>query len=241
MSVFVISDLHLSLDATTNKSMEVFGSRWKNYITKLEKNWRAVVTENDTVVLPGDISWGLTTDEALCDLRFIDSLPGKKILGKGNHDFWWQTIRKLTLFCESNKLFTLSFLFNNAFEAENLILCGSRGWFYDPSSDNVPKETDFAKIMAREAGRLEMSILAGKKLKEASPEKELVAFMHFPVAFGGKTSEELLAVLKKHGIKRCYYGHIHGTYDIPASFVEEDVTFTLVSADFLDFVPKIVN
>ena len=98
MSVFVISDLHLSLDATTNKSMEVFGSRWKNYITKLEKNWRAVVSENDTVVLPGDISWGLTTDEALCDLRFIDSLPGKKILGKGNHDFWWSTMKKHSVF-----------------------------------------------------------------------------------------------------------------------------------------------
>ncbi len=241
MSVFVISDLHLSLDATTNKSMEVFGNRWKNYITKLEKSWRAVVTENDTVILPGDISWGLTTEEALSDLLFLHSLPGKKILGKGNHDFWWQTIRKLTLFCEANGLSSLSFLFNNAYETENVIVCGSRGWFYDPSSDNVPKETDFAKIVAREAGRLEMSICEGKKLQGTAPEKELVAFMHFPIVFGDKASEELLAVLKHHGITRCYYGHIHGTYDIPPSFVHEGITFTLVSADFLDFVPKIVN
>ena len=240
MSVFVISDVHLSLN-TSDKSMEVFGSRWKNYITRLENNWRAVVKEEDTVILPGDISWGLTTDEALADLSFLHSLPGKKIIGKGNHDFWWQTMRKLTAFCEANGLSSLSFLFNNAYVAENVIVTGSRGWFYDPDCDNIPKDTDFSKIVAREAGRLELSLEEGKKLKELYPEKELLVFMHFPVVFADKVSEEILAVLRRHGIKQCYYGHIHGAYDAPASFTHEEITFTLVAADFLDFVPKIVQ
>lgn len=240
MSVFVISDLHLSLHASTNKSMEVFGNRWKNYITKLEASWRAVVNEGDTVVLPGDISWGLTAEEALEDLTFLDTLPGHKIIGKGNHDFWWQTMRKMTAFCQENKLDTLSFLFNNAYEAEGVILCGSRGWFYDPDCDNIPKDTDFAKISAREANRLQMSIDEGKKLQENAKDKPLYVFMHFPVVFADKVSEDILAVMKANGIRKCYYGHIHGTYDVPSSFFYEGIEFILVSADFLNFVPKIV-
>ena len=158
MSVFTIADLHLSLNASTNKSMDVFGRRWQGYTEKLEKNWRAVVTDDDTVILPGDISWALSTEEAVADFAFLHSLPGKKLVGKGNHDFWWQTMRKLTAFTEAHHFDSISFLFNNAFPVENLIVTGTRGWFYDSSCDNIPPDTDFKKITEREAGRLALKI-----------------------------------------------------------------------------------
>ena len=241
MAVFAISDLHLSLNKKTNKSMEVFGRRWQSYTEKLEKNWRAVISENDTVIIPGDISWALTPDEAVADFRFLNSLPGKKLIGKGNHDFWWQTMRKLTAYTEENGFDTVSFLYNNAFVIESTIVCGTRGWFYDPSCDNMPEGTDFAKIMAREAIRLKMSLDEAVLLQKSNPEKEIIVFLHFPVVWGGKTSDELFSLIKSYGIRRVYFGHIHGSYDMPSDFEEDGVHFTLISADFLNFIPKIVQ
>ena len=241
MAVFAISDLHLSLNENTNKSMEVFGKRWHNYIEKIEKNWRLIVGENDTVIIPGDISWALTTDEAVKDFAFLNRLPGKKLIGKGNHDFWWQTMRKLKVFTEGNGFDTIEFLYNNAFEVENFIVCGTRGWFYDTACDNIPAGTDFSKIMAREAIRLDMSLKEAKKLLLSSPEKELIVFLHFPIVWGGKVADELLSVLKEHGVTRVYFGHIHGSYDMPTDFIYDGVHFTLISADFLSFIPKIVQ
>ncbi len=241
MSVFAISDLHLSLNERTNKSMDVFGRRWQDYVCKLEKNWRAVITDQDTVVIPGDISWALSVEEAALDFSFIDSLPGKKLIGKGIHDFWWQTMRKLTAFVDTNHFSTISFLYNNAYVVEDLIIAGTRGWFYDPSCDNMPPETDFAKISAREAARLTISLNEAQKLSELYPEKERIVFLHFPVIWSGKAADELMDVLLSFGIKRCYFGHIHGSYDLPTEFEEKGVHFTLISADFLNFVPKIVQ
>ena len=241
LAIFTISDLHLSLNKKTNKSMEVFGRRWQAYTEKLEKNWRAVITENDTVIVPGDISWALTPEEAVADFNFINSLPGKKLIGKGNHDFWWQTVKKLTAFTEKNGFNTIKFLYNNAYEVENTIICGTRGWFYDPSCDNMPEGTDFAKIMAREAIRLKMSLDAALALKKQSPEKEILVFLHFPIIWGDKCSEELFALIKEYGIHRVYFGHIHGSYDMPSDFEADGVHFTLISADFLSFIPKIVQ
>ncbi len=241
MSVFAISDLHLSLNESTNKSMDVFGRRWQDYVQKLEKNWRAVVTDADTVIVPGDISWALSTEEALADFSFLNSLPGKKLVGKGNHDFWWQTMRKLTAFTEANHFDTVSFLYNNAFLVEDLIVTGTRGWFYDPSCDHIPPETDFKKICAREVGRLAMGLDEAKKLQKEHPESEIAVFLHFPVSWGGKTLEELMDLLISYEIRRCYFGHIHGSYDMPMEFEEKGVHFSLISADFLNFVPKIVQ
>ena len=241
MSIFTIADLHLSLNASTNKSMDVFGRRWQGYTEKLEKNWRAVVTDDDTVILPGDISWALSTEEAAADFAFLHSLPGKKLVGKGNHDFWWQTMRKLNAFTETHHFDSISFLFNNAFPVEDLIVTGTRGWFYDSSSDNIPPDTDFKKITEREAGRLILSLEEGKKLEKEYPEREIVVFLHFPVTWGGKTLDPLMDVLLRYGIRRCYFGHIHGSYDMPMEFEEKGVQFSLISADFLNFVPKIVQ
>ena len=241
MSVFVISDLHLSLNSRTNKSMEVFGRRWQDYVNKLEKSWRAVVSEDDTVVIPGDISWGMTVDEAEEDFRFLDRLPGHKLIGKGNHDFWWQTMKKLTAFKETVGLSTINFLYNNAFLSENLIICGTRGWFYDPTCDNIPKETDFQKIVLREQTRLRMSLNAAASLQREHPEAEIIPFLHFPAIFGGRACEEISSVLSEFPVTRCYYGHIHGSYDIPPSTEENGITHTIVSADYLNFTPLLIR
>ena len=240
MAIYTIADLHLSINDQTNKSMEVFGSRWNGYVEKLEQHWKNTIQENDTVIIPGDISWALTLEEATQDLCFLHSLPGIKIIGKGNHDFWWQTMSKLMAFKEKNNLSSISFLYNNAYVVEDFIIAGTRGWFYDPSCDNIPAETDFKKIVARETVRLRLSLDEAVKLKALYPEKEILAFLHFPAIWMGKIADEILNVLKEYGIRRCYYGHVHGSYDVEGDFDAEGIRFSVTSADFLHFTPKII-
>ena len=240
MSLFTIADLHLSTLDSTNKSMEVFGKRWTDYMRRLEQSWRRLVTDEDTVVIPGDISWALSLEESLSDLKFIDALPGKKILGKGNHDFWWCTMRKHYAFFEKHGISTISFLFNNAHEVEDFIIAGTRGWYYDEDATNIPSGTDFEKLTKREEMRLRASLNEAVKLKEQSPEKEIIVFTHFPPVFNGKAAENIVAVLKEFGIKRVYYGHLHGNYTMPASFEHEGIKMTLISADYLEFIPKFI-
>ncbi len=238
MSIFTIADLHLSTNETTNKSMEVFGKRWQNYVEKLTRNWNALVTPADTVILPGDISWAMTLKEAKEDLTFLDSLPGFKIIGKGNHDFWWATLSKIHAFFEENDIHTVKCLYNNALLAEDLVICGSRGWFNDESLNGIPENTDYDKIIHREAMRLRLSLEDGKQYPG---DLERVVFLHFPPVFREFRCEEILSVLKEYGIKRCFYGHIHGCYDHPNSFVEDGITYSLISADHLNFIPKKIS
>ena len=241
MSVFAISDLHLSTLDSTNKSMEVFGRRWTGYIEKLKSNWEKLVSDEDTVIIPGDISWALTLDEARNDLLFLDSLPGKKILGKGNHDFWWCTMKKHGEFFAKNEIKTISFLFNNAYETEDFIIAGTRGWYYDEDAQNAPDNTDFEKLTNRETQRLKISLEAAKKLKdEAGGDKEIVVFMHFPPLWNGKESESIINLLIEYGIKRIYYGHIHGNYTLEPKSEYKGMEMSIISADYLNFVPKII-
>lgn len=235
MSVFVISDLHLSL--SENKSMEVFGFRWQNYVKKLHTAWCQTVGADDTVVIPGDISWSMATEDAQKDLAFLDSLPGKKIIGKGNHDYWWQTQKKLKAFCEEKHLTTLSFLYNNAYCAEGEILCGSRGWWNDEKIADA--DADYAKIVNREAARLQLSLEAGKKLAEQNGhgEKKPLVFLHFPPFFREIECESITSVLHRYGVERVWYGHIHGQYDLEPAVDHDGITYTLVSADYLNFIP----
>ena len=241
MSLYVIADLHLSTLDSTNKSMEVFGRRWDGYMTRIKSNWERLVTDEDTVVSPGDVSWALSLDEAVSDLKFIDSLPGKKILGKGNHDFWWCTMKKHSELFEKHGISTISFLFNNAHETDDYIIAGTRGWYHDEDAKNAPDNADFDKLVNREAQRLRMSLNAAAKLNESSPEKEIVVFMHFPPFWSGKASEGLVEILKEFGIKHVYFGHIHGAYTEPPSFVYEDIEMHMISADYIEFIPKIVK
>ena len=240
MSIFTIADLHLSTLEATNKSMEVFGNRWTDYTKRLKNNWNKLVCDEDTVIIPGDISWALSLSEAESDLKFLDSLPGKKILGKGNHDFWWCTMKKHREFFDKIGIKTISFLFNNAHAVENFIIAGTRGWYHDEDAGNQPSSADFEKLTAREALRLRTSLNEAKKLKEAYPENEIIAFTHFPPFWNGKASENIISILREFDIRRLYFGHIHGNYTVPPKFEYSGIEMNIVSADYLAFTPKII-
>ena len=234
MSLFSIADLHLS--GATEKPMDVFGSRWKDHTTKIVSRWRAVVSDDDTVVIPGDISWAMTLNDALCDFKLIDSLPGKKIIGKGNHDFWWETVTKMTRFFEENEIRSISFLYNNAYDTGDFIICGTRGWYVEERLQNTVGDVDYTKIVLREASRLETSLAEAEKISGGKP---ILVYFHFPPAFNGFICRELIDILKAHGIKNVYYGHIHGMYNVPKTFEFEGIQMTIVSADYLNFIPMI--
>lgn len=237
MSLYVMADLHLSSDGS--KSMAVFGSRWVDYMEKIRKNWCAVINEEDTVIIPGDISWALKLEDTLEDFRFLDSLPGKKLIGKGNHDFWWSTVSKMTAFLEQNGLSSIRFLYNNAYRMEDCIVCGTRGWFLEENQQNTVGEVDYSRIVDREVIRLRLSLEEAKRLQAESEEKPLpiLVFLHFPPVWNGFVCREILDVLHEFGVKSCYFGHIHGAYYAPRMTEFEGIELILVSADFLQFSP----
>jgi predicted phosphohydrolase len=241
MALYTIADLHLSTFDKTNKSMEIFGKSWADYMLRIENNWRHLITDEDTVVIPGDVSWALSLEESESDMRFLNSLPGKKIIGKGNHDFWWSTMRKHEAFFEKHGIDTISFLFNNAHEVEDYIIAGTRGWYNDEDAANAPDNADFEKLTNRENLRLKASLTEAKKLKEKSPEKEIIVFMHFPPFWNGKASDGLVKLLQEYGVKRVYFGHIHGNYTVEPKFTYEGIEMNIISADYLKFVPKVVK
>ena len=239
MALYAIADLHL--DTKSNeKSMEVFGNRWRDYVYKIQKNWTGVVTDVDTVVIPGDISWALNLEAAQYDLQWIEALPGKKIIMKGNHDFWWSTASKMQKFFEEQSIRSIEILNNNAIETERYIIAGSRGWFTDRSMQNASQDVDYAKIMNREVIRLKMSLDAAKKLQQDCG-KNILVFLHFPPVWGDFRCEEILELLQAYGIETCYFGHIHGSYALPAHFETNGIHFQIVSADYLDFIPQIIG
>ncbi len=221
MAVFTISDLHLSF--STDKPMNVFVG-WDNYVERIKANWNRLVKPEDTVIIPGDLSWGLKLEETLKDFLFLESLPGKKILLKGNHDLWWGTAKKVKEFLEKNNIKTVEILFNNAYEVENFAIAGTRGWFYDEAPDN--------KIIMREVGRLKTSLESAKAFN-----KEIIVFLHYPFAYGDYLCEEIYGVLKEYNIKRVYYGHIHGAGRNHAPREYGGIKTTIVSCDNIDFTP----
>ena len=236
MSLFVIADLHLSSDGS--KSMEVFGARWKDYMNKIRKNWCAVVNDTDTVIVPGDISWSLKLEDALDDLRFLDSLPGQKLIGKGNHDFWWSTVSKMHAMMEKNNISSIKLLYNNAYLVEDCIVCGSRGWFVEESQQHTVGTVDYLRIINREVVRLKLSLDEAVKLKkECGKDLPILVFLHFPPVWNGFVCREIVDVLHAYGITSCYFGHIHGAYYVPCTFNYEGIDFVLCAADALNFAP----
>ncbi|MEG1017485.1 MAG: metallophosphoesterase [Oscillospiraceae bacterium] len=225
MSIFTIGDLHLSLDA--DKSMELF-SGWEDYICRLHDNWNQTVKEGDTVVVAGDISWSMDLKGAEKDFDFLNSLNGQKILLKGNHDYWWQTRKKMDEWVKANSFDTISFMFNDAHSAEGTALCGTRGWFFEESSDGD------SLVYSREIGRLRTSVKAALDLGCG----ETIAFLHYPPIYGRFCAEEIVGILKEANIKKCFYGHIHSTGAANAVNREIDgVFYRLISADYLGFRP----
>lgn len=220
--VYGIADLHLSLGV--DKPMDVFKG-WEDYVSRLERNWRRLVREEDTVVVAGDISWGLDIGESLEDFRWLDSLPGEKLLLKGNHDLWFSTKTKVERFFADNGFSSLKMLFNNAFQLDGYVLCGTRGWMNDQSDK---------KVLRRECGRLRLSLEAGKKLGG-----EPLVFLHYPPVYGSGDCPEIIEVLLEYGVKQVYYGHIHGCsagYAINGQ--RYGIDFRLISCDYLQFEPK---
>ena len=228
MSLFVIADTHLSL--ATGKTMNIFNG-WSDYEQRLEKNWRAIVTDNDTVIITGDISWSMSLEEGLADFEFLNNLPGRKILMKGNHDYWWSTKKKADDFFKKHELSTLNILHNNTYTCGSIAMCGTRGWFFD-----AEKDAD-KKVLLREAGRLKMSIAAAKETG-----LEPVVFLHYPPLSDTRKCDEIYNVLLEEGIKRCYYGHLH-SYSHATAFngISDGIKFTLVSGDYLEFCPLLVR
>ncbi len=238
MALYAMSDLHLS--QSIEKPMDVFGSRWIGYTDKIIERWNETVKDEDTVIVPGDISWGMNVSESKADFELIRSLNGRKIISKGNHDYWWGTASKLKAFFDENAIDRIDILYNNAYIVEDFAICGTRGWYNDDK--NAPDGSDYAKIVARECGRLRLSIdCARRMIADCGEEKELIAFMHFPPVYRDYVCSELVDVLSEYEVKRCFYGHIHGVYDIPPVRVYEGISFEMVSADYLDFYPKIIE
>ena len=225
MSLFAIGDLHLSLGG--EKPMDVFGGRWQDYTEKIVKGFGAVVGEKDTTVLCGDLTWGMDMDAALEDFKFIHRLPGRKIILKGNHDYWWSTASKAKKFFAENQIDSIDILHNNFFEYEDIAICGTRGWFYEEERGDGHDK----KILARECLRLEASL-------KAAGEREKYAFLHYPPKYQGYECPEILKLLSDYSVKMCCYGHIHSKGCASAFNGELNGTvFRLVSADYLDFVP----
>lgn len=228
MSLFAIADTHLSFG--TDKPMNIFAG-WQDFEERLEKNWNSIVTENDTVVIAGDISWGMKLEEALEDFCFLDRLNGTKIVMKGNHDYWWSTKSKTEKFLAENGINSIKILFNNAYRVGDISVCGTRGWFFDCS-----KQED-QKVLAREVGRLKASIDEAKRLGG-----EPIVFLHYPPISLTETCSEIYDLLMREGIKTCYYGHLHGS-SVNWSFRGESdgIKFDLISADYLGFCPKLIK
>lgn len=226
MSIFAISDLHLSFDNT--KSMDIFGENWINHEKKIEENWKKVVKENDLVLLPGDFSWAMYLEDTIENFKYLQNLPGKKLILKGNHDYWWTTLKKMTEYLEENNFTGIEFLYNNSYFFENKILVGTRGW--------SEQEENAEKIIRRENIRLENAIKDG--IKKYGEDKEIIVCMHFaPFNSYEKIELNFIKTMKKYNVKKCIYGHIHGkdAHKEAKQGIIEGIDFKLVSCDYTDF------
>ena len=224
MALYVIGDLHLSLG--TDKPMDVFGGRWEGYVEKLREGL-SVIGPADTTVLTGDLSWALDIADAKADFAFISAIPGRKIVLKGNHDYWWSTAAKFNKFCAENEFSEMYVLNNNCFFYGDVALCGTRGWFYEEDRQGTHDE----KVFRRELGRLETSL-------KAAGEREIYCFLHYPPRYRGYECSEFLQMLADYHVTRCYYGHLHGdSFKLALEGNFAGTEYRLVSADYVNFKP----
>ncbi|MBR2704609.1 MAG: metallophosphoesterase [Clostridia bacterium] len=229
MAIYTIADLHLSFN--NPKPMDIFGDNWKNHEERLKEDWISKVKDEDTVIIPGDFSWATYIEEAYPDFKYLDELPGKKLLLKGNHDYWWTTVTSMRKYLKDNNFNTIDFVYNNAVKVEDKIIVGTRGWTFQDSENSL-------KMINRENQRLELSIQDA--INKYGTEYEIIAFIHYPPLVSSLLLEnkhlEFYKTLKKYDIKRCYYGHLHGKSHADAVIGEVGgINFQLVSGDYLDF------
>ena len=225
MALYAIGDLHLSLSA--NKPMDVFGGAWRGYMDKLNEGLSCIGPE-DTTVLLGDLSWAMSLETAREDFAYIAAIPGRKIILKGNHDYWWTTAAKFDRFCAEHQFAQMYLLNNNAYVYGDIAICGSRGWFYEEERNGTEHD---AKILNRELMRLETSFRAAQG-------REIFCFLHYPPKYRGYECAEICALLQQYSVSRCYYGHLHAdSHKLAIEGVSNGTDFRLVSADFIGFTP----
>ena len=224
MSLYAIGDLHLSLGV--DKPMDVFGGNWVGYMDKLLEGL-SVITPEDTTVLLGDLSWALDLDSAKADFAWINEIPGRKIILKGNHDYWWSTASKFYKFCQEQGFSDQFILNNNHYEYDGYAICGTRGWFFEENRSDGHDE----KVFKRELMRLEAS------LKSAGDKPKMV-FLHYPPLYKGYECTEILELLKRYEVRQCFYGHLHGaSHGLAMEGQHYGIEFRLLSADRLNFKP----
>jgi len=230
MAIYTIADLHLSF--STDKPMDVFGEEWQNHEERLKESWANKVNNDDLVVLPGDFSWATYLKDTLEDFKYLNELPGKKVLLEGNHDYWWSTLKKMKEFIEKNEFENIDFIKNNAIEFENKIIVGTRGW-------NFLEDGNLEKMINRETIRLENSIQYG--INEYGNDKEILCFLHYPPITRKMESSPYIGLMNKYNIKKCFYGHLHGNAHSEAIEGKVDnVELKLISADYLNFDPYLI-
>lgn len=226
MAIYAISDLHLSFGE--NKPMDIFGNNWTNHVEKIKEDWNKKVTDNDLVLLPGDFSWAMYLENTYQDFEFLNSLPGKKLLLKGNHDYWWTTVTKMRDYLNNNNFENIDFLYNNSYIFDDKIIVGTRGW----SSG----EENAEKITKRENMRLELSLQDG--IKKYGEDKEIIVCMHYPPFNEYEKSElNFIETMKKYNVRQCIFGHVHGKEAQQDVFtgIYKEINFKLVSCDYTEF------
>lgn len=224
MALYAIGDLHLCLSAP--KPMDVFGGAWTGYMEKLKVGMQGINPE-DTTVLLGDLSWALDLPTAQEDFAWMNQIPGRKIILKGNHDYWWSTAAKFQKFCQNNGFENFNILNNNCFEYENWAICGTRGWFFEEERHGSHDE----KVFKRELIRLESSL-------KAAGEREKMVFLHYPPRYRGYECTEILELLKRYQVRRCFYGHLHGgSHKLALEGMWDGIEYRLVAADYINFKP----
>lgn len=227
MALYAIGDLHLCLGAP--KPMDIFGGAWVGYMDKL-RDGVSVIGPEDTTVLLGDLSWALDLNAAKADFAWINEIPGKKIILKGNHDYWWSTAAKFRKFCEENGFHDMEVLNNNCFFYDGWAICGTRGWYFE---ENRSSEHD-EKVFKRELIRLETSL-------KAAGETPKMVFLHYPPRSKGFECPEILELFQKYEVRRCYYGHLHGpSHKLAIEGMWDCVDYALLAADFINFRPRLV-
>lgn len=224
MALYAIGDLHLCLSAP--KPMDIFGGAWVGYMQKLQDGI-SVIQPTDTTVLLGDLSWALDLSAAKADFAWIDQIPGRKIILKGNHDYWWSTATKFYKFCEENDFSNQWILNNNYYEYEGWAICGTRGWFFEEDRSGEHDE----KVFKRELLRLEASLQAAGDLPK-------IVFLHYPPRYRGYECPEILQMLKRYDVRHCFYGHLHGaSHGLAIEGLWDGIDYKLVAADRLNFQP----
>lgn len=227
MALYAIGDLHLSLGA--EKPMDVFGGKWIGYMDKLREGM-SVIGPEDTTVLLGDLSWALDLQGAKKDFAWINEIQGRKIILKGNHDYWWSTAAKFYKFCQENGFQDQWILNNNHYEYDGWAICGTRGWFFEEDRGGTHDE----KVFRRELIRLETS------LKSAGDQNKMV-FLHYPPRYKGYECREIIELLERYEVRRCFYGHLHSeSHKLAVEGLWGGVEYRLVSADYIGFKPVTV-